>query len=204
MAGTLFVISAPSGAGKSSVIRLLLERGECPRLDYSVSYTTRPPRAGEVDGVDYIFVDEATFKKMIEEDGFLEWARVFDNFYGTGLDWVNRRLATDRDVLVDVDVIGAKNLKSRFPSAVMIFMVPPRRAELIRRLTYRQTEDSEGLKVRLAQSNWEISQRDIFDFLVINDDLTIATREVESVVQGRGGRRLADEESFWPKFFQEN
>jgi guanylate kinase len=204
MSGSVFVISAPSGAGKSSAIKLLLSRGRCPRLDYSVSFTTRAPRPGEVDGLDYVFVPEAEFLKLIEEDGFLEWAKVFGNYYGTSRRWVERRLMADRDVLVDVDVVGAKSLKKGFPEAVMIFMVPPDRAELERRLSYRKTENPLEMERRLTQSTWEINQRDHFDYLVINDELTEAVKEIEAVILGQGGRKIADEENFWPKFFRQN
>ncbi|MDR0548967.1 MAG: guanylate kinase [Deltaproteobacteria bacterium] len=204
MAGSLFVISAPSGAGKSTVIKLLLKRARCPRLDYSVSYTTRAPRPGEVNGQDYVFVSQEEFLRLVREDGFLEWVKVFDNFYGTSQAWVNQKLAADRDVLVEVDVVGAKSLKERFPKAVMIFMVPPNRHELIRRLTFRRTEDPLELERRVAQSSWEIEQRRFFDYLVVNDDLTVAAQDVESLILGRGERQVVDEASFWPKFFAPN
>jgi guanylate kinase len=204
MTGSLYVISAPSGAGKSSVIKILLERRKCPNLDYSVSFTTRQPRPGEVNGRDYFFVDEMTFRDMLVTGGFLEWAKVFSNYYGTGRDWVNQRLATGRDVLVDVDVVGAKSLRVSFPQAVMIFMVPPSQDELSRRLTARQTETPEELEKRLAESALEITQRTIFDYLVINDELNRAVEEVEGILRGQPGRRIADEEDFWPKYFQKS
>jgi guanylate kinase len=202
MTGSLFVISAPSGTGKSSLIQSLLARGNCPRLDYSVSFTTRKPRPGEVDGQDYNFIDHATFKKMIEENGFLEWAQVFNNFYGTGRNWVNQRLQADRDVIVDVDVVGAKTLKANQPSAVMIFMAPPNHQELERRLNQRNTETAEEMARRLTKSTWEIDQRIFFDYLVVNDSLEEAVREVENILHGQVGHRVAEEEAFWPKFFQ--
>jgi guanylate kinase len=170
-------------------------------LEYSISYTTRPPRPGEVDGRDYFFVDEKTFKNLISEDGFLEWVQAYNHYYGTSRDWVNQRLAAGQDVLVDVDVAGAKSLRSRFPKAKLIFMVPPSQPELIRRLTNRRTETSEQLARRLAQSTWEINQRTHFDFLVVNDDLIEATREVEGLVAGRPGRKPSDNKEFWKKFY---
>ncbi|MDR1607533.1 MAG: guanylate kinase [Deltaproteobacteria bacterium] len=204
MAGSLFVISAPSGSGKSSLIQRLLRRNNCPRLDYSVSFTTRSPRPGEEDGRDYNFIDHATFQEMIQNKGFLEWAQVFDNFYGTGREWVNQRLQADRDILVDVDVVGAKNLKLSLPSAIMLFMVPPNRLELTNRLTKRNTETPEEVARRLAKSNWEIEQRFFFDYLVINDNLEEAVLEVENIINRQNGHLVVDREAFWPTFFQEN
>ncbi|MDR1084463.1 MAG: guanylate kinase [Deltaproteobacteria bacterium] len=202
MTGSLYVISAPSGAGKTSTIRALFDRRMCPRLEYSVSYTTRKPRPREEDGRDYNFIDQNLFLDMIEKDGFLEWTKVFDRYYGTGRDWVLSRLNGGKDVLVDVDVVGAGALRERYPEAILIFLVPPTFEELARRLINRRTEDPEEVHRRLAQASWEIDRRMIFNYLVINDCLEEAVAEVERILLGGKGRRMADEEEFWPKFFR--
>ncbi|MDR1395421.1 MAG: guanylate kinase [Deltaproteobacteria bacterium] len=202
MTGSLFVISAPSGAGKTSIIQAVFRRRKCPRLDYSVSYTTRPPRPGEENGRDYNFTDPDTFRNMIQKDGFLEWTENFSRYYGTGREWILDRLQKERDVLVDVDVVGAQSMRKHYPESILIFLVPPTFEELTRRLNSRRTEDSEEVRRRLDQAAWEISQRGIFDYLIINDRLDQAVEDAEKIFLNRQGRPMAAQENFWPRFFQ--
>ena len=197
--GRLFVLSAPSGSGKSTlkdrVLKLL------PELVYSVSFTTRQPRPGEVDGRDYNFVTPEKFKAMIEAGDFLEWAEVFGRFYGTGRAWVEERLAAGHDVLADLDVAGAASVRKLEPDAVLIFMVPPTAAELGRRLTARQTETLEEAKRRLTRARAEVGRRHIYDYLLINDDLDRSTEELFNIIKNGQGRPMSDMERFWPEFF---
>ena len=198
-AGRFFVLSAPSGSGKSTlkdrVLKLL------PDLVYSVSYTTRPPRPGEVDGRDYNFVSLEKFQAMIEAGEFLEWAEVFGRHYGTGRAWVTDRLAAGLDVLADLDVAGAASVRKLMPGAVLIFMTPPTAEELRRRLRTRSTESSEEARRRLDRARAEIGRRHIYDFLLINDDLEGATRELVEIIKTGRGRTMSDMEAFWPDFF---
>lgn len=197
--GRLFVISAPSGSGKTTLCRQILARR--PNVRYSVSYTTRPPRERELNGVDYNFISREQFQSMVAQNGFLEWAKVFGRFYGTGKAWVVDQLALGLNVLVDIDVLGARQIKSRWPEAVMIFIVPPTYEELGRRLAGRLTEKPEAVAERLERAVAEIAQRDLYDYLVINDDLKLAEAQLLDIIDGRPGTIMKDQEDFWPKFF---
>lgn len=197
-AGRLFVLSAPSGSGKSTLKDKILQR--LPELVYSVSYTTRQPRPGEVDGRDYNFVSEADFKTMIDQGRFLEWAEVFGRFYGTGRDWVEQRLAAGCHVLLDIDVVGAASVRRLDPAAILIFMVPPTLAELRRRLADRRTEPPEEIERRLAEARAEIGRRDMFNYLLINDDLDRAADELAAVISRGQGRSMTGSEAFWAEF----
>lgn len=198
--GRLFVLSAPSGAGKSTVKELVMRK--LPNLLYSVSYTTRQPRPGEVDGRDYNFVSEDEFRAMIGRGDFLEWAEVFGRFYGTGRAWVSSRLAEGRDVLADLDVVGAAAVKKGAPEATLIFMAPPSVLELRRRLSGRNTETAEESARRLAGAKAEIESRHVYDFLLINDELERAADELAAIIQRGEGRAMAESEDFWQKFFE--
>ncbi|RUM88612.1 MAG: guanylate kinase, partial [Thermovibrio sp.] len=152
--GLLIVISAPSGTGKTTLVHMLLK--EFPDLEFSVSYTTRPPRPGEVDGRDYHFVDRKTFERMIEEGDFLEWAEVYGNLYGTSRTQVLKALNEGKDVILDIDTQGALQVKKNFPEAVLIFILPPSLKELERRLRNRGTDDEETIERRLKTAREEI------------------------------------------------
>lgn len=197
--GRLFVISAPSGAGKSTITDIILKR--LPELVYSVSYTTRPPRPGETDGVDYNFISAEQFKEMIERREFLEWAEVFGRFYGTGRAWVDDKLAAGRDVIADLDVVGAASVRKIRPEATLIFMVPPTAGELRRRLVARHTESTEETGRRLGQARAEVDQRHIYDFLLVNDELRQAADELVEIITHGRGRTMAEMEDFWTGFF---
>lgn len=199
--GRLFVLSAPSGSGKSTVKDRVLDR--LPELVYSVSYTTRRPRPGEVDGRDYNFVSEEEFKEMRDSGLLLEWAEVFGRFYGTGRPWVEAKLEAGLHVLLDIDVVGAASVRRLSPEAVLIFMAPPSLAELRRRLVGRRTETDEELGRRLSEARREIEHRSIFDFLVINDDLDRAVEEMAAIITEGRGRPMAGAEAFWAGFLAE-
>ena len=153
--GLLVVVSGPSGAGKGTICQALLERTS---LAYSVSATTRKPRAGEVDGVNYHFLSLEAFEEMIEKDGLLEWAKVYDNYYGTPLKKVEEKLAAGEDILLEIDTQGAMKVREKFPEGVYIFILPPSLAELERRIRGRDTETEEILKKRLDAAIGEIEE----------------------------------------------
>ncbi|QLA15354.1 guanylate kinase [Desulfolutivibrio sulfoxidireducens] len=177
--GLLFVVSAPSGAGKSTLLAAL--RKEFPELTYSVSATTRAPRPGEVDGRDYHFLSEEAFLRLRDTGHFAEWARVHGNFYGTPMRPVIDLLSSGKDVLFDIDVAGADQLRQVFEEGTYVFILPPSRAELARRLGGRGTESPETLAKRLKNAAGEISQAGRFDFWVVNDDLDRATDHLRAV-----------------------
>jgi guanylate kinase len=182
--GTLYIISAPSGAGKSSLLRALLEHaGE--ELALSVSHTTRAPRPGEVDGKDYHFVDTATFRDMIERGGFLEHAQVFDNFYGTSRGSVQAQLAAGQDVILEIDWQGARQVRRLMPECVGIFILPPSREALRERLQNRGQDDAAVIERRMRDAVSEMSHYDEYDYLIINDDFEVAGEELAAVLRCR-------------------
>jgi guanylate kinase len=178
--GNVFVLSAPSGTGKSTLARRLVK--EVDGLDFSISFTTRAPRAGEEHGKDYFFVDHATFDEMIRTGGLVEWVEVYGHKYGTGKDWINSQLASGRDVLLDIETQGARNVHEAIPDAVMIFLIPPSAEELSNRLRRRGRDPEAEIQVRLDHAKHELSQFPSYDYLVVNDTLDRAYRELESVI----------------------
>ncbi|MBW2050714.1 MAG: guanylate kinase [Deltaproteobacteria bacterium] len=194
----LIVVSAPSGAGKTTICRRLVEK--VGGLAYSVSYTTRKPRPKEKEGVDYFFCDRPRFDAMIEAGEFLEWAEVFGNYYGTSRQWVLKQLENGLDVLVDIEIAGARQIKNTFPEAVFIFIVPPTFEELVHRLELRGTEGESELRQRLEQARTEIEAHKMYDYLVINDDLDRAVQDLVTVVQAER-LRLPKSDQFWRRFF---
>jgi guanylate kinase len=180
--GRLFVVAGPSGVGKGTIVRCLLER--LPRLRVSISVTTRPPRPTEQDGVDYSFVSDGEFSRMAREGGLLEWAEVFGHRYGTPVRAVQDALADGHDVVLEIDVQGAFQVREKLPSAVLVLLEPPSLAELERRLRERGTEDEERLAERLATAEWELGQRAWFDHVLVNDDLERAVDLLVAIIQG--------------------
>lgn len=176
--GKLFVISAPSGTGKTTVVRSLLRK--YPHLLESTSYTTRKPRAGERNGVDYYFVDEDTFREHVEENFFAEWAEVHGALYGTPADPIEQALREGMNVVLDVDVQGGVALKGRFPHAVTVFLLPPSEEELVRRLKGRGTEAEEEIERRLTNAKREMTYKDCYDHQVVNDEVD---KTVEKLAQ---------------------
>jgi guanylate kinase len=179
--GTLFVLAGPSGVGKGSVVRELVAKD--PALSLSVSVTTRPPRPGEVDGVDYFFVDEDAFDRMVEAGELLEWAEIVGHRSGTPKGFVQDRLGEGRDVILEIDVVGASQVRERVPDSVLIFLDPPSLEELERRLRGRGTETEEAIGLRLQTATWELEQRSWFDHVVVNDDLERAAGLVAAIIE---------------------
>lgn len=189
--GRLFIVAAPSGAGKSTLVNALLARE--PGIVLSISHTTRAPRPGDVDGVQYHFVDRATFEHMVVHGDFLEHADVFGNYYGTSRGAVEPILATGRDVLLEIDWQGAEQVRRTMPESVSIFILPPSRAELERRLRARGTDSEATIEKRLAASREEISHADEFDCIVVNDDFDEAVARLQRIVHtARAGDPLPD------------
>ncbi len=185
--GNVFVLSAPSGTGKSTLSHRLV--GNHPDLIFSISYTTRPPRPGEVDGQDYFFVDDATFDAMVRGDEFVEWVQVYEKRYGTGRKWLEDVLATGRDVLLDIETTGALNLRRAIPDATMIFLLPPSAADLEKRLRGRGKDSEEQIKLRMQHARHELELYHTYDYLVVNEDLEAAYRQLESVILATRARR---------------
>ena len=179
--GTLVVVSAPSGAGKTTLcreVRLLL-----PDLAYSVSVTTRPPRAGELDGADFVFVSEASFRDMLVRGEFAEWATVHGNLYGTRARVLDEALAAGRDVLLDIDTQGAEQLRGRYPEAVLVFIVAPSMRDLELRLRERKSDAEAEIARRLARAREEIALWRRYDYLVVNRDVKEALEQLASIIQ---------------------
>lgn len=182
--GKLFVIAAPSGAGKTSLVRALMERR--PALQFSISYTTRTKRASETHGKDYFFVDKPEFERMRDAGEFLEHARVFDNYYGTSRAQVVQLLEQGQDVLLEIDWQGAQQIRRALPECRSIFVLPPSRAALEQRLRNRATDSDEVIARRLRDSIADLSHWNEFDYIVINDDFGRATVDLEAIVAGQG------------------
>lgn len=181
MAGNLYVVAAPSGAGKTTLVRLLLERE--PDVHLSVSSTTRAPRVGEQHGREYNFIDVATFKAMIERQEFLEWAEVHGNFYGTSKKWITEQLAAGSDILLEIDWQGAQQVRASFPEAIGVFILPPSMEVLTERLTGRGTDSADVISRRLAAAQAEMRHVGEFDYVIINDQLAQALDDLRTVVR---------------------
>jgi guanylate kinase len=184
--GQLWVVAAPSGAGKTTLVRALLDRD--PSLRFSTSYTTRAPRSSEVDGKDYFFVDEPRFHEMVREDAFLEHARVFDNWYGTGREHVAGLLAAGFSVVLEIDWQGAQQVRERAPGSQSVFILPPSVGELERRLRGRKTDSEAVIQRRLKDSLADMAHWNEFDHVVVNDDFSAALDRLAAVISGREQR----------------
>ena len=178
--GILFILSAPSGAGKTTICSQVFKR--VPQLVFSVSYTTRPPRSGERPGIDYYFVSRNEFERKIEDDQWAEWARVHDNYYGTSAEFLDSALARQETVLLDIDVQGAAQIRKRYPGCVTIFIMPPSMEVLQARLEARQTDDPAIIQKRLANAAKEIAQKGLYHHIIVNDDLQTAVDEMVSLI----------------------
>lgn len=189
--GILFVISSPSGGGKGTLVRRILTH--MPRLGYSVSWTTRSPRQGEVNGREYHFVTTDEFKAARERGEFLEWACVHGNFYATSIKVVERELAAGRDVVLEIDVQGAATVRRLGIEAVSVFILPPSFEIMRRRLTGRQSENSDALALRLQNSRGEVEHYREFDYVVLNDDVDRAATQLASIVYAERARRVRQE-----------
>ena len=180
MSGNLFIISAPSGAGKTSLVHALLNLN--PHIDLSVSYTTRNPRSGEQDGKDYHFVSREAFLAMANRGEFLESAEVYGNLYGTSQIWISQEIATGRDVLLEIDWQGAAQVRRLFPDCISVFILPPSIAALESRLKSRGKDNDTVIAKRLAAAREDIAHVAEFDYVIINDNLNNALRELDAVV----------------------
>jgi guanylate kinase len=192
MNGNLFIISAPSGAGKTSLVQALLNIN--PQIGLSVSYTTRAPRVGEHDGRDYHFVSRDAFIAMAKQGEFLESAEVYGNFYGTSQKWISDQIAAGRDILLEIDWQGAAQVRSLFPECISIFILPPSREALAQRLKGRGKDDASVIARRLAAAREDVSHVAEFDYVIINDSLNEALRELNAVVLAaplRGDKQLS-------------
>lgn len=190
--GKLFIVAAPSGAGKSTLVNALLARE--PGIVLSISHTTRAPRSGDVDGVQYHFVDRAAFEAMVARGDFLEHADVFGNYYGTSRGAVESILKAHRDVLLEIDWQGAEQVRRAMPACVSIFILPPSRAELERRLRTRATDSEATIEKRLAASREEIAHAYAFDCIVVNDRFDDAVAALQAIVHAaRVGERLPEQ-----------
>jgi len=190
--GILFVVSGPSGVGKTSMIKSILS--SIRDAVFSVSCTTRPKRPGEVDGKDYFFVSEEEFKKMIEKDEFLEWARVHGYLYGTPKKFVEDNVSKGKDVILDIDVQGALSVKKKVKEAVYIFIAPPSMEDLRERLEKRKTEDREVIERRLEDARWELQLIEEFDYLIINRDLMEAINDLKSIMRSEKLKTIRQKE----------
>jgi guanylate kinase len=187
--GTLYLIAAPSGAGKTSLVKALLEKTQ--NLRVSVSHTTRPPRAGEKDGINYNFVSKTEFLQMLTDKVFLEHAQVFDNYYGTSEKWVTEQLNTGIDVILEIDWQGAQQVRRLKPDTVSIFILPPSRATLEQRLRNRGTDSEAVIAKRLRGAVEELSHYLEFDYLVVNDEFNQALKDLQAIIQSQGLKQAA-------------
>jgi guanylate kinase len=179
--GKLLVFSAPSGSGKTTIVRTILSKYK--ELDFSVSATTRKRRENETDGKDYFFISEEEFKKKIDAQEFIEWERFYDYYYGTLKSFVDDEIDSGKSVVLEVDVNGAVNIKKNYPSAVLIFIMPPSFEELKNRLINRSTETESDLKKRIERAEYEFTYKDKFDYVVINDKLEDAVNKVCEIIE---------------------
>lgn len=181
--GNLYIVSAPSGAGKSSLISALLQQQPSYEMQVSISHTTRQPRPNEEHGKHYYFVDHKEFERLIAEDAFLEYAEVFGNYYGTSLPMIERSLKQGIDVFLDIDWQGAQQVRKKVPAAKSIFILPPSLQELERRLIGRGQDSNEVIAARMKKAISEISHYDEYDYLIINDDFDQALSEIKVILK---------------------
>ncbi|MBN2418321.1 MAG: guanylate kinase [Deltaproteobacteria bacterium] len=180
MKGRIFVISGPSGAGKSTLIKAV--RNSVDNIGYSVSHTTRGPRSGEQHGVDYFFVDKPCFNEMINNNAFVEWALVYDDYYGTSYGTLEEKLNAGMDLILDIDIQGARNIRKKIDDCLLIFILPPSRETLEKRLRSRATDNAHVIEKRISQATDELINCKWYDYLIINDDLEKAVKDLESII----------------------
>jgi guanylate kinase len=188
MKGLLVIISAPSGVGKTTIIRRILDQDE--GCTFAISHTTRPPRTGETDGRDYYFVDDDAFQAILDSRGFAEWAHVHEHRYGTSMAEIDRLTGTGQDAVFEVDFQGGRSLMRRFPEAVSIFIVPPSMAEVRKRLETRGTDSTDTVNLRLHNARIEIATAGEYRYLVVNDDLERAVVDVQAIIRAERLRSI--------------
>lgn len=179
--GYLFIISAPSGSGKTTLCNLLRER--FPDIRFSISYTNRPPRPGETHGAEYFFISKEDFIKGIDAGTWAEWAEVHGNFYGTSAEFLERELAAGHNILLDIDVQGAKQIISRYPDSITIFIMPPSPEILKSRLKSRSTDSEEAIAIRMRNAEKEMTEKDRYRYIIVNDNLSEAAEKLISIVK---------------------
>ncbi len=179
--GNLYVVSAPSGTGKTTLCHVIMSSFD--NIGYSISHTTRNPRDGESHGVDYYFTPKEDFEIMIKDDSLAEWAEVHGNYYGTSVEFLEENLKAGYDVLLDIDVNGAKQIVKKFPDAVTIFIMPPSVETLRERLLSRATDSLETIEKRLNNAKDEIAEKDFYRHIVVNDDLNVASTEMKELIK---------------------
>lgn len=177
--GILIVMSGPSGAGKGTLCKCLREQIS---VEYSISATTRSPRSGEIEGVNYFFLDRSEFEQRIKEDGFIEWAEVYGNYYGTPKEYVEHMLMLGQDVMLEIDPQGAKAVKKQMPDAVLVFIMPPSFNELENRIRGRGTENEEQIITRLSCAINEINTLDAYDYVIVNDNIDDAVKDLRAII----------------------
>ncbi|MCK5451126.1 MAG: guanylate kinase [Candidatus Omnitrophica bacterium] len=183
----IFIISAPSGSGKTTLVEIVLQTLD--NIKESISCTTREPREGEVPDKDYIFVTKEVFEKTIEEDGFLEWEKNFGNYYGTPKDMFRNSFDAGVDVILSIDVKGAQNVKKRYPESVGVFIMPPSKEVLEKRLRGRNTDQEDQVKIRLEEAKREMACTDQYDYLIVNEDLEKAAEELATIIQNERNKK---------------
>lgn len=198
--GLIFVVSGPSGAGKSTVLARVMSAMD--DVCFSASCTTRPPRPGEQDGVDYFFVSSEKFEEMIARDEFLEWARVYQHSYGTPAAFVERSLDEGKDIVLDIDVQGARKVRQRRHDVIYVFLAPPSMEELKRRLVGRHTETEERLRLRLEAARTELQAIPEYDYLIVNEHVGEAALRLQSVIEAERAR-VHNVLALWPNLLGE-
>lgn len=188
MIGNLIIISSPSGGGKGTLIKEVLKT--VPNVGYSVSFTTRAMRGGEAHGRDYFFVSRGEFEVLIEEEALLEYAEVHGNFYGTSLNQVKNEIEAGRDIILEIDVQGAANVRNKIPEALSVFILPPSFEILAARLTARATENAEDLTLRLQNSFGEVKRYAEFEYVIVNDEITRATDDLRTIIAADRLKRI--------------
>lgn len=191
--GMLIIVSSPSGGGKGTLIRRVLKT--VPNVGYSVSFTTRPPREGEIDGRDYFFISEKRFREMIDEDEFVEWAHVHAHLYGTGRAQVEKELKEGHDIVLEIDVQGAESVRRLVPQSFGVFILPPSFEVLRQRLTARGSERPIDLNLRLMNARGEVERYSEFDYVIINDEADRAAAQLASIVYAERARRERQEQA---------